>query len=144
MGKKKKVLYGESRELKGPELLEFQKITAMLVEYDERTGRHTRYRDAHTHYMRKSFSVAGALSARVWVAPLGDEALVYQVTAVVSSAGVYMAQTWVHEDGIAQERQNADSGNAIHGIVCVTDLYRKSAACEIDAMAASLCGGVPK
>lgn len=107
---------------------EFLKIVQLLVDFDEKTGRYTRYRDQETHFMRRAVACADQERVRIFLKHLGG--YVYSIVAEVSSPGGVVATAWVHEDGIKQEREGADSLHPVHNIVCVSDLFEKAAPCE--------------
>ena len=100
---------------------EFQDILKLLVEFDERTGRHQRYSDPESHYMRKACVVASAESLKIMARRI-DEFVFYIVVRLECASG-HEITGWVHEDGIAAERVTASPAHPVHRIVCLTDLF---------------------
>lgn len=100
----------------------FQRIVSLLVDFDEKTGRHARY--PQTHYARKAVAVAPPASLRIYAQDIGD--YVYSIIAEVISEGAYVVTAWIHEDGIRQEREGAPAEHPVHSIECLTDLILKS------------------
>lgn len=110
--------------MSGSSIEGFQKIVALLANFDEKTGRHLRYRDPQTHYARKAVAVAPPASLRIYAQDLGGYA--YNIIAEIISDGAYVVTAWVHEDGVRQERESAPADHPVHSIECLTDLLLKS------------------
>ncbi len=102
----------------------FQEIVALLVDFDFKTGRYNRYRDQEHHWLRKAISVCDPGCLRVTALPLPESDGVYNVTVTYSSERSRFRTSWIHEDGIYQERKTAPPEHPVHGIVCLTDLLR--------------------
>jgi len=100
---------------------EFRQILKLLVEFDERTGRHARYSDPETHCMRKAISAADPDRTRILLNHLGG--FVYNVVAQVETSVGLAISAYVHEDGIKAERAAQAENHPIQKIVCMTDLY---------------------
>ncbi len=117
---------------------EFIKITALLTDYDERTGRYRKYGEKSDHFMRKAVSIACPDSIRVFFRDLGG--YMYTVAVELSTGAGVVITNWVHEDGIRLERDElADSpDHPVHSIICITDLYEKY------SKAVSDCEGLPE
>lgn len=97
----------------------------MLVEFDEKTGRASRYEN-QSHIARKL--IAGSNGGlQFFVVKLSD--FVYQVIAHVSAAGLQCSTGWVHEDGICSEREiySEVKDHPVHSIECLTDFYDRAA-----------------
>ena len=105
--------------------MEMQSIVRLLTDFDERTGRYTRYNNPETHYMRVSLSRCAPENVTFYIKDLGG--YVYSVIGFISSEAGTLATAWVHEDGIRKERDDADSNHPVHNIKCVTDLFAGSA-----------------
>lgn len=106
---------------------EFSKIIRLLVEFDEKTGRYLKYNDPETHFMRRAIAVADPTKLRVFLRDLGG--FVYSVVCELRSAAGITATAWIHEDGIRNEREDAEENHPVHSIVCVTDLYAEGNEC---------------
>ncbi|MCE9597477.1 MAG: hypothetical protein K8S54_05870 [Spirochaetia bacterium] len=106
---------------------EFSKIIRLLVEFDEKTGRYLKYNDPETHFMRRAIAVADPAKLRVFLRDLGG--FVYSIVAELRSTAGVTSTAWIHEDGIRQEREGAETTHPVHSIVCVTDLYSESCEC---------------
>lgn len=100
---------------------EFQSILKLLVEFDERTGRHQRYSDPESHYMRKACAVAPPESLRIFAKQMAE--FVFHVVVRLDCASGHEITGWLHEDGIASERAGASPEHPVHRIVCLTDLF---------------------
>jgi len=105
------------------DLEEFQAITRLLVEFDEKTGRYGRFRDPETHYMRKALSTGDPDLLRVFLRHLGG--FIYHVVVEYTGPGGLVITAWVHEDGIRTERDRFYSrkSHPVHSIRCLTDLH---------------------
>jgi len=99
---------------------EFQGIVKLLVEFDERTGRHLRYGDPVTHMERKAIASGEVEKLRFFVRPMGG--FVYLVIGELSRDLYRIVTSWMHEDGIRVERKDAALDHPVQKIVCVTDL----------------------
>lgn len=104
---------------------EFQKIVALLVEYDERTGR-IRKSDNNgivAHHLRKAASVADINNIEVTLTK--KEGYIYTVTVSQRDSVSSFTTSWTHEDGIAEERieLKGKPDHPVHTIVCLSDLF---------------------
>jgi hypothetical protein len=108
--------------------VEFQKIVKLMIDFDERTGRHTRYPDPEVHYMRKAVSVARPESLTIKLERAEhEEGWVYFVEVILDNSSVNSLITrWIHEDGIRAERETLGEGHPVHNITCLTDLYDRA------------------
>lgn len=113
----------EWREIVG-RIGEFQVITGMLVDFDERTARFELYSNAESHYLRKVVTICQAQHLRLFVRDEGS--YLYTIVVEMRSPSGYIVATWVHEDGVQIERENfSDEPNhPVHGILCLTDLLQ--------------------
>ena len=107
---------------------ELTKIVSLLVEFDEKTGRHARYDCRWSHYLRKALSVAEPDELRLFLKKQGE--FVYSIVGQVSGDSGFATTAWVHEDGIAQERGDQPADHPVHSIVCVSDLFAGAQAIE--------------
>jgi hypothetical protein len=103
---------------------EFQKIVKLLTEFDDKTGRFISYANPESHYARKAIAIVDPTNLKVYVFPLGG--YVYSIVAECTSVSGYIVTAWVHEDGIRQEREDADPEHPVHKIVCLTDLFERA------------------
>ncbi len=73
--------------------------------------------------MRKAFVVAEEGTRRIFIRALGDS--IYSVVVHLETPHGSVTTSWVHEDGIALDRNEfADEpDHLVHGIVCLTDLF---------------------
>ncbi|HBS07150.1 MAG TPA: hypothetical protein DEA96_19410 [Leptospiraceae bacterium] len=115
----------EWREIqKGKE--SFQEIVKMLVEFDERTGRHSYAPLKECHYMRKAISVGDPENLLVMACAYPSH--LYYVTARLSNQQGKVTTCWVHEDGVAAERldRKEEESHPVHQIVCLTDIFQQN------------------
>jgi len=103
-------------------------ILKILVEFDEKTGRWSRYGSPELHLMRKAVSLSHSENIRIFIQSLGG--FVYYVVAELKSVGGFLSTAWIHEDGIRAERDiySENDSHPVHGILCLTDLYERSCA----------------
>lgn len=111
---------------------EFQKIIRLLVEFDERTGRHQRYSDPEGHYLRKAASTASPTDLRVFVRDLGGSA--FYVVVRINAASGHGVCGYIHEDGIAIERQTLAPDHPVHSIVCLSDLTASAKQLDLESV----------
>lgn len=107
---------------------EFQSMTKLLLEFDERSGR-LKYRSNQSlHYIRKAISICEPELLQVWLRH--QAAYIYEVIVFGMENQSMYSTSWLHEDGIWIERQRYQSqpNHPVHDIVCLTDLYLSS--CE--------------
>lgn len=116
----------EYRKLSKEDVPEMQRIVGLLVDFDERTGRHQRYEETHTHWFRKAAAKARTGDVEFFARPLAPETFVYSVVAVIVGDSASGSTKWIHEDGIRMERDSNDIGHPVHKIVCLTDLYDRA------------------
>jgi len=107
------------------DVAEFQKILAMLVKFDELTGRHLRYEDIESHYARTALSTAKPEAVKFFARKDAEEHC-YTIVGYVTSKNAVAAASWTHQDGIAQERNDAEVGHPVHDIVCIGDLFARA------------------
>lgn len=100
---------------------DFQKILKILIDFDEKTGRHVR----EDHYFRKAISVCDISNLRIFMKE--TEKAFFSIVVELRSNGICVT-SWLHEDGIALEREQfaADKRHPVHTIVCMTDIHRKN------------------
>ncbi|MEQ9366379.1 MAG: hypothetical protein RIF32_19215 [Leptospirales bacterium] len=110
---------------------EYQNMVRLLLHFDERSGRFKAYSEPELHYMRKAATVCKPAHLRVFVRPLEDR--IYGVVLEVRLGGGIMATAFVHEDGIAIEREErkSDPLHPVHNIVCLSDLLSGALPCPI-------------
>lgn len=103
---------------------EFQKILALLIEFDEKTGRHRKYGEPETHYMRTALAVCDSSRLRIFAKYLGG--FLYHVVGELRGTHGNVVTGWLHEDGIQGERvEQEGKQHPVHEIVCITDLVGK-------------------
>lgn len=100
---------------------EFQRILKLLVDFDEKTGRHIRYTDPETHWARHAISSADPSRVRVLMKRISD--CVYAIVCECRSSSAIIITSWVHEDGIRSERKTATTDHPVHKIICISDLF---------------------
>ncbi|MBL8019724.1 MAG: hypothetical protein JNM27_08680 [Leptospirales bacterium] len=100
---------------------EYLRILRLLVEFDERTGRHLKYGDPETHYVRRSICIADPSRTRILIPDLGN--FVYSVVCETRTASALAVIAYVHEDGIRIERDRYEPDHPTHSITCLTDLF---------------------
>ncbi|MCE9598384.1 MAG: hypothetical protein K8S54_10490 [Spirochaetia bacterium] len=120
-------LYNEHVE-KWKELIrrkeEFLRILQLLVEFDERTGRHLKYEDGETHYLRRAVCTADPSRTRILIRDLGS--YMYSVVCETRNTSALAVIAYIHEDGIRVERDKCDPDHPTQSITCVTDLFEKA------------------
>ncbi|MBI39218.1 MAG: hypothetical protein CMF59_18375 [Leptospiraceae bacterium] len=104
----------------------FQEIVKMLVEFDERTGRHSYAPLKECHFMRKAISVAEPENLRILACSYPSH--LFYVAARLSNQQGKLTTCWVHEDGVAAERKDRrdEPDHPVHQIVCMTDLFEQN------------------
>ena len=104
----------------------FQEIVKLLVEFDERSGRHSYAPLKECHFMRKAIALAEPEGLRILVRSYPG--FLYYVAAELSNDQGMVTTCWVHEDGIKSERGDHDSepDHPVHGILCLTDLFEQN------------------
>lgn len=127
------------REIPPEKASGMRKILTLLVDFDERTGRYLRYRDPEAHFARRSLSVAEG--AKFYLCHLGD--YVYLIVGHTSGQGIAVTTSWVHEDGIRQERETSNAQHPVHGITCVTDLWDEASEIETGDMPSTVASLAP-
>ncbi len=114
---------GEWRELLGNKE-EFLSILRLLVEFDEKSGRYGLSRTPDLHHLRRAVSLASAGDVRILLKSLGG--FVYLVVAEMrSSEGSFLATSWIHEDGIVEEKREreANHDHPVHSLISLTELF---------------------
>ena len=98
----------------------------MLVEFDERTGRHEYAPLKECHYMRKAIALGEAEHLRVLACAFPS--FLYYVAAELKNCQGRVTTCWVHEDGIESERaqKRDEKDHPVHGITCMSDLFREN------------------
>ena len=98
----------------------------MLVEFDERTGRHDYAPLKECHYMRKAIAVGEAEHLRILVCAFPS--FLYYVAAELNNCQGRVTTCWVHEDGIESERaeKRDEPDHPVHGITCMSDIFRRN------------------
>lgn len=105
----------------------FQEIVRILVDFDERTGRHEYQPLKECHYMRKAIALGQQENLRILACSYPSS--LYYVAAELKNNQGQVATCWVHEDGIQSERQERrdEPDHPVHNIPCMTDLFEKNA-----------------
>ncbi len=106
---------------------EFQNILRLLVDFDEKTGRYKNYGGEEQHWLRKSASrVTDLNELRVFIKNIGSS--IYMVVVEASVNNGVAVTAWIHEDGIHSEREQFQDNpdHPVHGIVCLTDLFKQA------------------
>lgn len=102
-----------------------QDIVNILVEHDEKTGHFNKYSEPEGHWSRKAIAKCKDPSnIKFVISPYEEKGLVYNVTAILKSDANRVVTSWVHEDGIAEEKLfNKDNPeNPVHNIIGLTDI----------------------
>ncbi|MEQ8351646.1 MAG: hypothetical protein RH862_09190 [Leptospiraceae bacterium] len=104
----------------------FQEIIKMLVEFDERTGRHSYAPLQECHFMRKAISVGNPENLRILVCAYPSN--LYYVAARLQNEQGRVTTCWVHEDGVAAERADRrnEPEHPVHQILCMSDIFSKN------------------
>ncbi|MBU41655.1 MAG: hypothetical protein CMN76_00430 [Spirochaetaceae bacterium] len=105
----------------------FQEIIKMLVDFDERTGRHGYAPLKECHYMRKAIAVGEPSHIRILACSY--PAFLYYVAAELSNDQGHVTTCWVHEDGVKAERKDRqdEPDHPVHGVLCMSDLFEQNA-----------------
>jgi len=103
---------------------ELFKIVNLLLDFDEKSGRYLRYADRSSHWTRRAIAASEPENTRILIQDLGN--FCYTITAQYQSTTGLVATTYVHEDGIRQERSQHAENHPVHKIVCVTDLFAQA------------------
>ena len=130
---KKQLVY---RQISEADCDELQKITKLLVEFDERTGRYKHYKEQANHYARKAIAEAGSVNFIV----SHIDNFVYSIIAEIKTSGCHIVTAWIHEDGIRVERiEQADNKqHPVHNLVCVSDLFDRAVPADMEFASATV------
>lgn len=103
---------------------EFLKIVQLLLDYDERSQRLGRTVPPALHYLRRALVLSPPDTLQVFLRNLGGYR--YEVIVYHTSGWGTAATTWLHEDAIQVEREQAATtrSHPVHRILCLTDLFR--------------------
>ncbi len=104
---------------------QFQEMVAMLVDFDERTGRHRRFGEPEQHFFRKAVVSADPNDLRIFMQKI--RGYVYYVVVELRTPGGFCATSWLHEDGVQLERDQMldEPDHPVHGVDCLSDFFRK-------------------
>lgn len=117
---------------------ELQNIVRILTDFDTRTGRVEHYVDQYTHYLRKAISVSLESETRIFVKYLSG--FRFLVVGEIHGPCGFTATSWVHDDGIMNEREDksGEPSHPVHSIVCLTDLYKEAVSLPQDLNAMTI------
>ena len=99
---------------------EFQRILNLLIEFEERTGRHKKYGDPKIHDQRKKIAHAKPEKIRIFAKHRGGFMFHIVIEYEEFSAELIL------DDGIMEERDEFrhNPDHVVHTIVCTTDLVK--------------------
>lgn len=101
----------------------FQSIVALLVDFDERTGRVEREKRQTDHLIRRSICQAPVDRLRIFIN--NRDGFIYPVLIFLETGSSTVVARWVLEDGIRMEREELKGvpDHPVHRVLCVPDLY---------------------
>lgn len=97
------------------------KIVQLLTRFDKRIGR--RHYDGTAHLLRDAIAASLPRASRFFLLQMDD--FIFRVIAYVEDVSVF-ATSWVHEDGIAQEKEGQETSHAVYKIECVSDFFMRA------------------
>lgn len=117
---------------KPEQVKDLQAIVKVLTDFDEKTGRSHSYLDLH--YARKVISECTDITALKFIvetksiAETTNRSFVYDVTAKLDLPGLKIITSWIHEDGIAQEKEQYKDNpkHPVHRITSLTDILNRN------------------
>lgn len=111
------------KRLKKDDVPAMQHILGVLVSFGEKV----RQKATSAHLARKAVVFADSACVTFEVALMPDaDRTVYLVRAKAREPQLLVETSWVHEDGIADEREVLGQDHPTHGITCLTDLYERA------------------
>lgn len=109
---------------------EFQKIVSVLNRFYNQNPEYSP--KSESQVFREEFAVANQENVRIYLQKFGKYE--YLVAAEISTGNENKKETWIHIDGIQQEREEfkkkGEKDHPVFHLTCLTDLYKISEKCE--------------